>query len=300
MTSASDIHNRLSRMPHILTIVSPRDLTTPQIAAFTQLGGHSVYELGPDAADIRFAEAPVWDEVAQLATEHGFDFAIHDEADVREKKFLQADMDSTIIEQECLDELADLAGVGAEVAAVTERAMRGELDFEAALNERVARLEGLPVTACEDVLRERLTLSPGARTLIASMNARGAKTVLVSGGFEIFVREIARLCGFQAHHANLLEISGDRLTGRVLRPILGREAKADILNREVTALGLSHAETMALGDGANDLGMIEASGLGIAYKAKPVTAAAADAAINHTGLHAALYFQGIRAEEFIA
>ena len=112
-------------MPHILTIVSPRDLTTPQIAAFTKLGGHSVYELGPDAADIRFAEAPVWDEVNELATEHGFDFAIHDEADVREKKFLQADMDSTIIEQECLDELADLAGVGAEVAAVTERAMRG-------------------------------------------------------------------------------------------------------------------------------------------------------------------------------
>lgn len=216
----------------------------------------------------------------------------------RRKRLLVADMDSTIIACECLDELADYAGVKAEVAAVTEAAMRGELDFEAALRARVARLAGLPIDVLARCYAERVRLNPGARTLAATMTAAGARCVLVSGGFDAFARPVAETAGFAAHRANSLADDGARLTGRVLEPILGREAKLAALIEEAGALGVGMAETLAIGDGANDLAMIDGAGLGVAYRAKPLVAARAAARIDHADLTALLYFQGYAATEF--
>ncbi len=217
----------------------------------------------------------------------------------RRKRLLVADMDSTVIGCECLDELADLAGAGAEVAAVTERAMRGEIAFEPALRERVARLKGLPLAEVARCLAERVRLNPGARTLTATMRAAGARTVLVSGGFASFTRPVAALAGFDAERANTLLDDGLRLTGEVAEPILGREAKLAALQEEAGALDLPLEEVLAVGDGANDLAMIAAAGLGVAYRAKPVVAQAADAAVEHTDLRTLLHFQGYRAAEFV-
>lgn len=216
----------------------------------------------------------------------------------RRKRLLVADMDSTIIGCECLDELADFAGVKAEVSAVTERAMRGELAFEPALRERVARLKGLPLEVLARCREERVRLNPGARTLVRTMTAHGAKALLVSGGFESFTGPVARLAGFDDHQANRLLDDGARLTGSVAEPILGREAKLAALQAAAGDLELELDETLAIGDGANDLAMIEAAGLGLAYRAKPVVAARADARIDHGDLTTALYFQGYREAEF--
>ncbi|HVX99519.1 MAG TPA: phosphoserine phosphatase SerB [Pseudorhodoplanes sp.] len=217
----------------------------------------------------------------------------------RRKKLLVADMDSTMIGQECIDELADYVGLKDHIAAITERAMRGEIAFEPALRERVEMLKGLPVSVVEEVITHRIALTPGARTLVRTMRARGAYTCLVSGGFTIFTAEIARMIGFDETRANTLLIGSDgRLLGVVQEPILGREAKLETL-RELTAkLGLSPHETMAVGDGANDLAMIECAGLGVAYRAKPKLAAAAHARIDHCDLTALLYVQGYRRAEF--
>ncbi len=215
----------------------------------------------------------------------------------RRKRLLICDMDSTIIAQECLDELADYAGLKAEISAITERAMRGELDFEGALTERVARLEGLGLDALERCYRERLTLSPGARTLTATLSAAGARCVLVSGGFTYFTGRIAADAGFQAHRGNTLIDDGTALTGAIGRPILGRQAKLTALTEEAAALGLGPDAALAIGDGANDLAMITAAGLGLAYRAKPVVAAGARAAISECDLVTALYFQGYRDDE---
>lgn len=220
-------------------------------------------------------------------------------AGAREKKLLIADMDSTIIGQECIDELADFAGLKAEISAITERAMRGELDFEAALTTRVAMLKGLPESVLEDCFRTRITLNPGARTLVATMNARGAATVLVSGGFTFFVERVAKLAGFHHFRANELLISGGKLTGDVRRPILGRAAKEAALRQYAKETAVSLARTLAVGDGANDLDMIAAAGLGAAWRAKPKVAAAADASIEHAGLTALLFAQGIGADVFV-
>lgn len=217
----------------------------------------------------------------------------------RRKSLLIADMDSTIIGQECIDELADFAGLKSEIAAITERAMRGELPFEDALRARVGKLAGLSVAALEEAFRTRISLNPGARTLVETMNSRGATTVLVSGGFTFFVERVARLAGFQRFQANDLLIEGGRLTGEIGAPILGREAKAAALRREADATGLPLAASLAVGDGANDLDMIRAAGLGVAYRAKPVVAAAADASIRHGDLTALLFAQGIAARDFI-
>jgi phosphoserine phosphatase len=217
----------------------------------------------------------------------------------RRKRLLLADMDSTIIGCECLDELADYAGVKAEIAAITERAMRGELAFEPALRERVARLAGLSTEALERCYAERVRLNPGARTLARTMAANGARCVLVSGGFEFFTERVAAAAGFAAHRANRLLEDGDRLTGAVAEPILGREAKLEALRAEAAALGAELSETLAVGDGANDLAMIEAAGLGVAYRAKPVVAARAHARLDHADLTALLYFQGYRADAFV-
>ncbi len=217
----------------------------------------------------------------------------------RRKRLLVADMDSTIINVECLDELADFAGLKAEISAITERAMRGELAFEGALRERVAMLRGLPVTALAAAYDERVRLNPGARTLVRTMAADGARCLLVSGGFSYFTSRVAAAAGFHAERANTLGEAAGALTGLVGDPILGREAKLAALTEEAAALGLPLSATLAIGDGANDLAMIEAAGLGIAYRAKPIVAAQADARIDHADLTALLYFQGYQRGDFV-
>jgi phosphoserine phosphatase len=218
----------------------------------------------------------------------------------RRKRLLVADMDSTIINVECLDELADFAGLKAEISAITERAMRGELPFEGALRERVGMLKGLPVEALQAAYDERVRLNPGARTLVRTMAANGARCVLVSGGFTFFTRRVAEAAGFHADRANTLKEAAGKLTGEVGEPILGREAKLAALREEAVGLAIPLSETLAAGDGANDLAMINAAGLGVAYRAKPIVAAEADAKVDHADLTALLYFQGYRADQFVA
>ncbi len=220
-------------------------------------------------------------------------------AEGRRKKLLLADMDSTIIGQECIDELADFAGIKRQVAAITERAMQGELPFEASLRERVALLKGLPVSAIDEILTSRITVNSGAATLVQTMRAHGAHAALVSGGFTRFTQSVAQLVGFDEHFANVLVVEEGRLAGRAEEPIRGREAKLAALINLRDRLGLEQAETMAVGDGANDLGMIEAAGLGVAYRAKPAVAIAADVRIEHGDLTALLYLQGYRRDEFV-
>jgi phosphoserine phosphatase len=219
--------------------------------------------------------------------------------DRRRKKLLLADMDSTIINVECLDELADMAGLKPQVAAITERAMRGELEFEAALKERVGMLKGLKLDALEKTYAERVRLNPGAKSLLATMRNHGAHTMLVSGGFGYFTRRVAEDAGFHAERGNTLLDDGERLTGEVGTPILGREAKLQALEDAVSTLKIDFAETLAVGDGANDLAMIRKAGLGVAYHAKLVVAEAAQAAINHNGLTSLLYLQGYSDSEIV-
>lgn len=218
----------------------------------------------------------------------------------RKKRLLISDMDSTIIGQECVDELADFAGLKAEVSAITERAMRGELDFAGALTQRVAMLKGLALSALEQCYQERVRLNPGARELVATMKAHGARAVLVSGGFGYFTSRVAKMAGFDTDRANTLLDDGMTLTGAVGQPILGREAKLAALLEETAALGTTAHDAVALGDGANDLDMIRAAGLGVAYKAKPIVAAETLARIQHTDLRAALLFQGYRIDEIVS
>jgi phosphoserine phosphatase len=217
----------------------------------------------------------------------------------RRKRLLVADMDSTIINVECLDELADFAGLKPHIAAITERAMRGELEFEPALRERVALLGGLEAGVLQRAYDERVRLNPGARTLVRTMAAAGARCVLVSGGFSFFTARVAEAAGFHAHRANELLEDAGRLTGRVGEPILGRAAKLAALLEETRGQGLDPSQTLAVGDGANDLAMIEAAGLGIAYRAKPLVAARAAARVDHADLTALLYFQGYREAELV-
>jgi phosphoserine phosphatase len=220
-------------------------------------------------------------------------------ADKRRKKLLVADMDSTIITVECLDELADMAGLKPQIAAITERAMRGELEFEAALKERVGMLKGLKLDALERTYAERVRLNPGARSLLATMRGQGAHTMLVSGGFGFFTRRVAEAAGFHIERGNTLLDDGTALTGEVAMPILGREAKLQALQEAVANLRIDFADSLAVGDGANDLAMIQKAGLGVAYHAKPVVAAAAGAAINHNDLTALLYLQGYSDNEIM-
>ena len=220
-------------------------------------------------------------------------------AGLRRKKLFLADMDSTMIGQECIDELADFAGLKTHVAAITERAMRGEIEFEPALRERVALLRDLPVGVVDEVLGKRITLTPGARELVATMRANGAWTCLISGGFTLFTNAIAARIGFQENRANQLTVRNGKLTGDVAEPILGRAAKLATLIELRESFDLDDIETLVTGDGANDLGMIEAAGLGVAYHAKPAVAAAAAARIDYGDLTALLYAQGYRRDEFV-
>jgi phosphoserine phosphatase len=217
----------------------------------------------------------------------------------RRKKLLIADMDSTIIGCECLDELADMAQLKPQIAAITERAMNGEIAFEPALRERVGLLKGLALEALDRTYAERVKINPGAKALVATMKKNGARTCLVSGGFTFFTSRVAKDAGFDDQQANILLDDGKRLTGEVKEPILGREAKLAAIKDEVVKLNIAAADALAVGDGANDLGMIEYAGLGVAYHAKPIVAEAATAAIKYGDLRALLYLQGYSDKEII-
>ncbi len=238
--------------------------------------------------------------LAQSLGVRSVDVILQPEDAFRRKTLLLADMDSTMIGQECIDELADFAGVKAKVSAITERAMRGEIAFEPALRERVALLQGMATTIVDQVIKERITVTPGARTLVATMKAHGAFTALISGGFDVFTSRIAAKIGFDLNRANRLLESQGRFTGMVAEPILGRAAKSAALEELAAARNIDRRATMAVGDGANDLDMILQSGLGIAYHAKPQVAAAAHASIQHNDLTALLFAQGFSEGEFVA
>ena len=286
-------------MVQIAVFVSPdASALARAVAAF---GRGSPEVLGPGALEIAIeGDLPSLHRVAADAVEGlPVDFAVTS-ADNRRKRLLIADMDSTIIGCECLDELADFAGVKAQVSEITERAMRGELLFEGALRERVGMLKGLSVDALQSCYDDRVRLNPGARTLVATMAAHGARCALVSGGFTFFTRRVAEAAGFHLNRANTLIEADGKLTGAVGEPILGKEAKLAALQEETATLGLTPADALAVGDGANDLAMIEAAGLGVAYRAKPIVAAQAHAKVDHADLTALLYFQGYKAAEFVS
>ena len=218
----------------------------------------------------------------------------------RRKRLFLADMDSTMIGQECIDELADYVGLKPQVAAITERAMRGEIEFAPALRERVALLKGLPASLADKVIAERIRLTPGARTLVATLRNNGVHTCLVTGGFTLFTERVAGMIGFHENRANTLLVDANgRLTGQVMEPIFGREAKLATLIEHRGRLGIAPDATLVAGDGANDIPMIEAAGLGVAYRAKPNVAKAAAARIDHGDLTALLYAQGYRRDEFV-
>ena len=291
-----------------ITLVGPDSvqaaaLAARVVAAVASLAGpvKQTHELGPGAIDLLVeadALASVHLAVKNAVGDNAIDFCVQP-GNGRRKRLLIADMDSTIIGCECLDELADFAGVKAEVSAITERAMRGEIGFEGALRERVGMLKGLPIDALEQCYAERVRLNPGARTLVATMAAHGARCALVSGGFGFFTSRVAAAAGFHTDRANrLIELDG-ALTGEVGDPILGREAKLAALQADAIALGIRLSDAVAIGDGANDLAMINAAGLGVAYRAKPLVAAEADAKIDFSDLTALLYFQGYTADQFV-
>ncbi|MHA6264205.1 phosphoserine phosphatase SerB [Arenibacterium sp. CAU 1754] len=262
-------------------------------------GGGDAQWLAPDeAAEFSMQDMPdnrwdVWSDLQDM----GVDLVVQP-AQERRKKMLLADMDSTMIQQECIDELADEAGVGERVKNITARAMNGELDFEGALTERVGLLKGLPASVIEKVLAERITLMPGGAALVATMKANGGYAVLVSGGFTSFTASVADRLGFDENRANTLLIDNGLLTGDVARPILGRAAKVEALEQISARIGISESDVIAVGDGANDLGMLHRAGTGVALHAKPTVAAECDVRINHGDLTALLYLQGYAQDEF--
>lgn len=290
---------------HIVTLIANPQRPTLDNATLEALrsawgGGPSRWLSPNEAAEFAVPLVPgnlwqVWEDMQA----RGVDL-LAQPAEGRRKSILLADMDSTMIEQECIDELADVAGIGAKVAQITARAMNGELEFEGALTERVALLQGLDAGVIDDVLANRITLAPGGQALVATMRANGAHTALVSGGFTAFTAEVAAKLGFDEHRANTLEIIEGRLTGRVLGPILGRAAKVSALEEISARLGLSPADAMAVGDGANDLGMLGLAGAGVAVHAKPSVAAQCALRVNHGDLTALLFLQGYSRDEFVA
>jgi phosphoserine phosphatase len=263
-------------------------------------GGGEARWLDPGvAAEFDIATIPanrweVWESLQALRVD-----MVVQRAEGRRKRLLIADMDSTMIRQECIDELADEAGVGARVADITARAMNGELDFEGALRERVGLLKGLPEAVIGQVLRDRITLMPGGRVLVATMKAQGAFAALVSGGFTAFTRAVAAQLGFDENRANTLHVADGKLAGTVADPILGKEAKLQALNEIAARLGITPAEALAVGDGANDLPMLQAAGTGVALHAKPRVQAECEVRVNHGDLTALLYLQGYGREEFV-
>lgn len=262
-------------------------------------GGGEARWLDPGvAAEFDLASVPenrweVWEGLQALRVD-----MVVQAAEGRKKRLLIADMDSTMIRQECIDELADEAGVGARVADITARAMNGELDFEGALRQRVGLLKGLPESVIGQVLRDRITLMPGGPVLLATMKAQGAYAALVSGGFTAFTAAVAGKLGFDENRANTLHVLDGALAGTVAEPILGKEAKLQALNEITARLGITPAEALAVGDGANDLPMLKAAGTGVALHAKPTVQAQCEVRVNHGDLTALLYLQGYSREEF--
>jgi phosphoserine phosphatase len=289
-------------MAHFLTLIAQREaaLLSPAMIARVRdaVGGGTADVLSPgEAIEIAVTNPPDM-AAARAALEGAAIDAIATVADHRRKALLIADMDSTIVTGETLDELADFAGLKQRIAAITARAMNGELDFKAALRERVAMLQGLPVGALEQTW-QRVRLTPGARELVATMRAHGAYAALVSGGFSFFTGRVAALCGFDMHRSNILLDDGSALTGLVAEPILDRDTKLATLTELADQRGLPLSATLAVGDGANDLDMLSAAGLGIAFRAKPIVAAAAQARVDHANLRALLFAQGYRAGQFV-
>jgi len=287
---------------HVISLIAKPGMLEPALVSSLQSawGGGDANWLSPDEA----AEFPLVDwpgnleSVREDIAPRGVDLNVVP-IDGRRKRLLIADMDSTMVEQECIDELAAEAGVGDRVADITARAMNGELDFEAAIDERVGLLKGLPVDAFDKVLVDRITLAPGGKTLVATMKAHGGHTALVSGGFTQFTNRVAELLGFDENRANTLIEEDGMLTGRVARPILGREAKVMALDEISRRLGVTREQAIVVGDGANDLGMINRAGLGVALHAKPSVATAAQVSIDHGDLTALLFLQGYGREDFV-
>jgi len=295
-------------MPIVVTLVAPPSTAIPAAAieAVREVGGgraEATWLEADRACDVVIGAAtgsarsalrrPLADALCGFAV----DWAVQADGR-RRKRLLVSDMDSTITEQECIDEIADFAGLRGEVAGITRRAMAGELDFVAALQERVALLAGLGEDVLGRVMADRITVTPGAATLVATMRRHGAYTVLVSGGFTFCAADIAARLGFDTYRANRLIVESGRLAGRVGEPVLDRAAKLESLLAACSRLGIEPDDALGLGDGANDLGLIETAGLGVAYRAKPILANAANALIEHGDLTAALFFQGYRREEF--
>jgi phosphoserine phosphatase len=285
----------------LLTAPSARNLDAALLDSLRNAwGGGDVQWLAADeAAEFPLAKLPdnQWDVWADLQG-MGVDLVIQP-VEGRKKKMLLADMDSTMIQQECIDELADEAGVGDRVKDITARAMNGELDFEGALTERVGLLKGLPESIIDKVLTERITFMPGGKALVATMRANGGYAALVSGGFTAFTAKVAAELGFDENHANTLLLENGQLSGDVQRPILGRQAKVDQLEKISAKLGISEVDVIAVGDGANDLGMLGRAGTGVALHAKPSVAAECEVRINHGDLTALLYVQGYAKSEFL-
>ena len=285
----------------IATLIAPAGALDPALvdALRNAWGGGDAQWLSPDeAAEFAISEIPGnrWDVWADLQAQR-VDLVVQPAA-TRRKAMLLADMDSTMIQQECIDELAAEAGVGPRVADITARAMNGELDFEGALIERVGLLKDLPVATIDHVLATRITHMPGGAALVATMKANGAYAALVSGGFTAFTAQVAAALGFDENRANTLLANGDKLTGDVGRPILGKEAKIAALQQITARLGISEEDVLAVGDGANDLGMLSRAGLGVALHAKPSVQAQCDVRINHGDLTGLLFIQGYSVADF--
>ena len=288
---------------YVVTLIAPKGALEPALVENLRNawgGGDARWLSEGEAAEFPVEGMPdnrwdVWADLQKMRV----DLVVQPQ-EGRRKKMLLADMDSTMIEQECIDELADEAGVGDHVKAITAKAMNGELDFEGALIERVGLLKGLPEAVIGKVLAERITFMPGGRALVLTMKANGGYAALVSGGFTAFTAQVAAALGFDENRANVLFAEGGALTGEVQRPILGREAKVQALEEITARLGISEADVIAVGDGANDLGMLGRAGAGVALHAKPSVAAECDLRVNFGDLTALLYLQGYARDEFVA
>jgi phosphoserine phosphatase len=297
-------------MSHVLTLIAgapaqPLDATCiAQARAVLPAPGETKWLSEGEACDITFTLVElseittIRDRVREALKGAAID-VVCQQRQSRRKRLLVADMDSTLIGQECIDEIADYVGLRPKISEITERAMRGELEFEPALRERVGLLKGVDEKALQTLFDEQITLNPGARTLARTMSAHGARSVIVSGGFTFFTERVAEISGFDAYQANTLEIEGGKLTGRVIEPILGQQAKLDALRHYRKIMELDHIDTLCVGDGANDLAMLSEAGLGVAYHAKPMVAAKAHARVNHGDLTALLFAQGYARDEFV-